>query len=715
VRERTDTGAPDGQHRPAARGNAPIEGCSIDLQDSMTQPPGTPAHEAGTPADVGADAAQAHGSVPGAPLLRDNLSQCFTDDALALRDRYILDEVLAVGASCIVYRGRDRRGAAERDSGANVAIKALRPELRSDAAASERLRREFRLCAALRHPNVLRVCALEEASGTWFMVMEPLDGESLARLIYNSAPNPLPLSRALGILRACSAVLSLIHGRRMVHRDLNPANVWITRSGEVRVIGFGARRDSRSSCAPASAYGSPQVLAGEPPESTDDVFSFACIAYELLVGQHPFGRWSVAESEALHLRDVRPRGLRRPVWRALQEGMHRHSGRRTGSAAELLLRLEHGLAEENAERRSAVVEAPVRYLADAREWLELRMLERTGRLGDWLDSQRVRLAHAAGMARRSVARLPGLASRAGRRTVRLGGFALPRVATLKRASRRLGPGFAQATAQARHLRGVLVRKRARITRGSLRVVGVWRETGRGALARMRHRREWAAGVWYRPAGAAVLALACLTLVHGKSTFTASSGSALGASGTTDARIHAAPWIDDSLMGFRSNANAQGFGSADDCGLVSVAIPGRGCAFASMAIVSDGHSFSGRAGNRSTRRPWSRVTLERETLTVSDRAIAAVLVVTRAGAVRDPVMVRWRTVVGTAKPGEDYEGVTSGTARFIDNQSVRVLYVPLKPNPNAPGDRSFTVELSRPSPGAALGQIWRAIVTIQKRP
>jgi hypothetical protein len=110
-----------------------------------------------------------------------------------------------------------------------------------------------------------------------------------------------------------------------------------------------------------------------------------------------------------------------------------------------------------------------------------------------------------------------------------------------------------------------------------------------------------------------------------------------------------------------------------------------------------------------------VTLERDTLTVSDRAIAAVLVVTRAGAVRDPIMVRWRTVVGTAKPGEDYEGVTSGTARFIDNQSVRVLYVPLKPNPNAPGDRSFTVELSRPSPGAALGQIWRAIVTIQKRP
>jgi protein kinase-like protein/Calx-beta domain-containing protein len=699
------------------------------LQDSTTQPPGTPARENGPPAEVGPEAAAAHGSVPGAQVSRDNLSQCFTDDALALRDRYILDDVLAVGASCIVYQGRNRRGAAEEGSSANVAIKALRPELRSDAAASERLRREFRSCAALRHPNVLRVFALEEASGTWFLVMESLDGESLARLIYNSTPNPLPLSRTLGILRACSAVLSLIHERRMVHRDLNPANVWITGSGEVRVIGFGAARrcvagpdaelDSdenggrRLSCATTSGYGGPQVLAGEPAQSADDVFSFACIAYELLVGRHPFGRWNVVESEALHPGSGRPRGLRRPVWRALEEGMHRRSGQRTGSAAELLFRLERGLAQEHSAPRGAVVEGLVRYLADARGWFEPRILERAGSLGNWLGAQRARLAHAVGTARRSVARLPSLPGRAGRQTARVGGFALPHVATLERASRRLGPGFAQAKAQARHLRGLLVSKRARITRGALRVVGVWRETGRGALARMRHRREWAPGAWYRPAGATVLALACLTLVHGKSTFTASSGSALGASGTPDARIHAAPWLDDSLGGFRSDTNARAFGSADECGLASVAIPGRGCAFASMAAASESHAV--RASNRLAHRPWSRVTLERGTLTVSDRAIAAVLVVTRAGAVRDPVMVRWRTVVGTAKPGEDYEGVTSGTARFIDNQSVRVLYVPLKPNPNAPGDRSFAVELSRPSSGAALGQIWRSIVTIQKHP
>jgi hypothetical protein len=499
-------------------------------------------------------------------------------------------------------------------------------------------------------------------------------------------------------------VLSLIHDRKMVHRDLNPANVWITESGEVRVIGFGARRRSRRSCAPASAYGSPQALAGEPPASTDDVFSFACIASELLVGRHPFGRWSVAEFETLHLRSGRPRGLRRPVWLALEEGMHRRPGQRTGSAAELLLRLERGLAQENSAPRGAVVEALVQYLADARDWFEPRMLERTGRLGDWLDSRRVRLAHAAGTARRSVARLPSLASRAGCRIVRL---------------------RARATAQARHLRGVLASKRVRITRGLLRVVGIWRETRRGALERMRHGREWAAGARYLPAGAAVLALACLTLVHGKSTFTAGPGKAVGASGTPDARIHATPWLDDSLVRLWSDwsdnpvtsghANAQAFGSADECGLASVAIPGRGCAFAPMAAAaSNGRAPAARASNRLAHRPWSRVTLERETLTVSDRAIAAVLVVTRAGAVRDPIMVRWRTVVGTAKPGEDYEGVTSGTARFIDNQSVRVLYVPLKANPDAPGDRSFAVELSRPSSGAALGQIWRAIVTIQKR-
>jgi serine/threonine protein kinase len=745
-------------------------GGSIHVEDAATQPLAAQAQETGKHAAAGSDATPARGPVPDVELLRDNLQQGFADDAVALRDRYILDDVLAVGASYVVYKARDPRRAAEVGRNSNVAIKALRPELRSDPGAIERLGREFRVCAALEHPNVVRVFALEKASGTWFMAMELLDGKSLARLIYDSTPKRLPLARTLGILSACSAVLSLIHERRMVHHDFNPENVWITETGEVRVIGFGAS----GRCAPAahgdpdndenrcgkqagasnSGYASPQLLAGQPPEPGDDVFSFACIAYELLGGRSPFGRWNVVEFGALHLRVVRPRGLRWPVWRALRQGMHLHCGRRTRSAADLLLCLERGLAQENAGRRGSVVEAMARYLADARRWFDRRMLERTVSVGDWFASRRAEIAKAAGTVRRAAAPLPTFANfarrpprarpshgevcvairrpremshwltaiRTSRAKLRRRGLSLPHVAFPRQGFARTGVAVERAIAQAQHLRSALVSKHVRIMRDARRVAGSWCESRWGVLKRVRYGKEWVVGARYVPAGAVALALACLTLVHGKSTFTEHPSSAVGATGTRSPWTSAAPGADDLLMGAASDwsgarpmsghMSTLAFGLGDDCAIGSVAIATLACASASMLGTSEVHSAAA-AINRPSHRSGARIALERATVVVSDRAIAAALVVTRVGSVRNPVMVRWRTIVGSAKPGEDYESVTSGTARFLDNQSVRVLYVPLKPNPNALGDRSFAVELSRPSSGAALGQIWRVVVTIEK--
>jgi hypothetical protein len=122
---------------------------------------------------------------------------------------------------------------------------------------------------------------------------------------------------------------------------------------------------------------------------------------------------------------------------------------------------------------------------------------------------------------------------------------------------------------------------------------------------------------------------------------------------------------------------------------------------------------GASTPRAPAKPRSTVTLEHPNIHVSDHAIAAVLFLNRAGRTRDPVSVRWRTIVGSAIPGTDYQEIARGTARFSENQAVRALYIPLKLNPTARGSRSFEVELSSPSPGAALGGIKRAVVTIQK--
>jgi hypothetical protein len=111
-------------------------------------------------------------------------------------------------------------------------------------------------------------------------------------------------------------------------------------------------------------------------------------------------------------------------------------------------------------------------------------------------------------------------------------------------------------------------------------------------------------------------------------------------------------------------------------------------------------------------PNASIALDRQTVTVSDRAAFAVLLLNRSGSRRNPATVHWRTISGSAKPGIDYQDEPFGIARFADNQSTRALYVQVKQNDNSLGNRSFSVELSKPSGNAALGKISRAVITIQ---
>jgi hypothetical protein len=111
-------------------------------------------------------------------------------------------------------------------------------------------------------------------------------------------------------------------------------------------------------------------------------------------------------------------------------------------------------------------------------------------------------------------------------------------------------------------------------------------------------------------------------------------------------------------------------------------------------------------------PIARISLDRQTVTVSDRATFAVLLLNRSGSRRNPATVHWRTISGTAKPGVDYQDEPFGIARFADNQSTRALYVQVKQNDNSLGNRSFSVELSKPLGNAALGKISRTVITIQ---
>jgi hypothetical protein len=201
-----------------------------------------------------------------------------------------------------------------------VAVKLLRPERRDDPRSIARLQREFRQTQSVAHPGVVRFFDLDCDRGTWFIVMELLEGESLAARLRRAAPAGLPRKRALALVTGIADALAHAHSRGVVHGDVKPANVLITESGEPRLIDFGVAPGGQGSLEPVAAtraYASAEVQGGESAEARDDVFSFACVACETLSGEHPFGRGGAKSDRGPGILPRRPEGLDDATWQVL--------------------------------------------------------------------------------------------------------------------------------------------------------------------------------------------------------------------------------------------------------------------------------------------------------------------------------------------------------------------------------------------------------------
>jgi len=217
-----------------------------------------------------------------------------------LRDRYVLETEIGNGGTATIWRAVDLRRDAAAADGRRVAIKLLRTELRSRATCIARLQREFRQTQAVVHPNVVRFFDIDCDGGTWFIVMEHLSGETLRAVLRGGADAGLAHLDAIRIACAVGDALAHAHARGITHGDVKPANIFMTASGSPRLLDFGVAPESAQRAdegdptpiAPAATrvYASPEVLAGEDPEPRDDVFSLACVTYEMLAGTHPYGR-----------------------------------------------------------------------------------------------------------------------------------------------------------------------------------------------------------------------------------------------------------------------------------------------------------------------------------------------------------------------------------------------------------------------------------------
>src|ERR671911_1182861 len=257
------------------------------------------------------------------------------DVGQVLADRYVVEGRLGTGGTANILKARDLYPDGGHIEGGRIAIKTLRPELRFRAPSIARLQREFRQTCLVGHPNVVRQFGIGCDKGSWYIAMELLNGEPLGRRLRDQRPNGLPIAEVLEIAAACGDVLACAHEKGVTHGDMKPDNVFVSDQG-VRVIDFGTAPSPQASdaqppavtVAPAATrpYASPEVLAGLQPEPSDDVFSLACVIYEMLAGRHPYSRLRADEARKLGMRIEPIPGLNPDQWRGPAAGPARGAG-----------------------------------------------------------------------------------------------------------------------------------------------------------------------------------------------------------------------------------------------------------------------------------------------------------------------------------------------------------------------------------------------------
>ena len=297
--------------------------------------------------------------------------------------------LLGAGGMGEVYRAMDTRLRRE------VAIKLLPREFQNDPARLARFEREAQVLASLNHPRIAAIYGLEEFQGKRFLVLELVEGPTLADRLRHS---PIPEDEALAIAGQIIEAMEYAHERGVIHRDLKPANIKLTADGNVKVLDFGlakALAGPASTADPAesptvtiagtaagvilgtAAYMSPEQACGKPLDKRTDIWSFGVVLYEMLTRRQPFQRDSVPETLASVLKeapDLNPLPARSQ--HLLRSCLQKDPKQRLHDIADARLLLEELPASPGVARQSRlgwiVAAVALTALAVTLAWLYLR-------------------------------------------------------------------------------------------------------------------------------------------------------------------------------------------------------------------------------------------------------------------------------------------------------------------------------------------------------
>ena len=269
---------------------------------------------------------------------------------------------IGAGGMGEVYQAHDTK------LGRDVAIKVLPEAFAHDPQRLSRFQREAKLLASLNHPNIATIHGLEESSGTHYLVMELVPGETLRERV--ARDGALPVDEALGIARQIAEALEAAHEKSIIHRDLKPANVKVTPEGKVKVLDFGLAKafageesGSDPSNSPTlsqaatlqgvilgtAAYMSPEQAKGKAVDKRTDIWAFGAVLYELLCGRAAFQGEDVTdilaavvmkEPDWTHLPEAGPPAIRTLLRRCLRKDRRQ----RLSDASTLRIEIEDALA-----------------------------------------------------------------------------------------------------------------------------------------------------------------------------------------------------------------------------------------------------------------------------------------------------------------------------------------------------------------------------------
>lgn len=216
-----------------------------------------------------------------------------------LRGRFQLLRLLGAGGMGNVYLAKDILREEMEDSAPFVAIKILNDRCRKLPGALQALAREAKKAQALSHPNIVTVYDFDRDADTAFITMEYIEGSELKERLRKKGR--LDPSEVMFIIERVARGLAYAHQQGFAHSDIKPANIFLSKDGTVKILDFGIARafkkaamekrslaDELTERALTPRYASVQMLEGQSPNASDDVFALAAMAYEMLAGQHPF-------------------------------------------------------------------------------------------------------------------------------------------------------------------------------------------------------------------------------------------------------------------------------------------------------------------------------------------------------------------------------------------------------------------------------------------